>query len=113
MLLPSPGAALCAAKVCCGSLALTWECAPLGALCGGALTCRVFDEDESKNKGGPLRLLIDEGEFGRCLRDKLGFRGRPSVITDLFDELDADGDGEISFDEVRACVRAPPFGRPS
>ena len=66
---------------------------------------RFFDEDERNIKGGPLRLLIDEGEFARCMRYKLGFRGPSSVISEIFEDLDSDGSGEIGFDELFEFIK--------
>ena len=52
---------------------------------------RLFDQDESAVAGGPLRLLIDMGEFGVVMRDQFGFRGNSGVLVEIFESLDTDG----------------------
>ena len=39
--------------------------------------------------GGPLHLTVDEGEFHRAMRTKCGYRGRPEVVSEIFQTLGA------------------------
>lgn len=70
---------------------------------------RVFDEDhklmETSEVTGALYLSIDEGEFIRTMRDKLGFCGKPHVLNELFHSLDSDRSGQIGFDELYEFIR--------
>ena len=70
---------------------------------------RVFDEDckemDSSEVTGALYLSVDEGEFIRAMRDKLGFCGKPHVLNEVFQSLDSDGSGQIGFDELYEFLR--------
>ena len=67
-----------------------------------------FDED-MKARGGSVHLAIDDGEFRRTMRNKLGFRGEPRVLTEIFEILDTDGSGRIGFDELCNGPKTKPW----
>lgn len=40
------------------------------------------------------------------MREKLGFRGRSAVLSEIFASLDSDDSGQVGFDELYASLRA-------
>ena len=60
---------------------------------------KIFDQDPD------CALLIDDVEFFRTMRTKLGFRGPTRVLQDVFRMLDTDNSGAIGFDELFEFVR--------
>ena len=60
---------------------------------------KIFDQDPD------CALLIDDVEFFRTMRTKLGFRGLTRVLQDVFRMLDTDNSGAIGFDELFEFVR--------
>jgi Ca2+-binding EF-hand superfamily protein len=70
--------------------------------CGGHIAdlIRIFDTDE-----GDAALLIDDVEFYKAMRERLGYRGPTYVLRDVFRSLDSDGSGAIGFDELFEFVR--------
>ena len=65
---------------------------------------RLFDQDGKGDHSGPLHLKIDLGEFSDFM-NKIGYSGRKAVLHDVFDGLDEDGDGSISFHELFEFIR--------
>ena len=55
---------------------------------------RLFDQDAGS------AMLVDDVEFHKAMREQFGYKGSKWTIDALFKSLDADGDGEIGFDEL-------------
>ena len=60
---------------------------------------KIFDVDADS------KLNIDDVEFYSAMRNTLGYKGPKHVIEEIFDELDSDKNGYISFDEIFEFVR--------
>ena len=62
-------------------------------------------------------MLIDGGEFHRCVRERFGYGGKAEVLTAIFGGLDTDGSGTIGFDELFEFIKGrrhslDPRGKP-
>ena len=60
----------------------------------------IFDQDV-----GSTEKQIDDIEFYKAMRERLGFRGPIHVLQEVFKSLDTDGSGMIGFDELFEFVR--------
>ena len=60
---------------------------------------KIFDVDAS------LALVIDDVEFYRAMRHRLGYTGPHHVLKAVFASLDSNADGHVSFDELYEFVR--------
>ena len=77
---------------------------------------RVFDKD-GRDDGGPIHLNIDDAEFRFAMREKLGFRGKNEVLSEIFMALDENDNGQVGFHEIYEFIRGKrhsldPRGRP-
>lgn len=70
----------------------------------GSSGAQVADLLGMFNESGSANLLIDDSKFHVTMR-KLGYRGMPHVLDDIFQSLDADGSGSIGYDELFEFVR--------
>ena len=55
---------------------------------------KLFDDDND------MELQIDDMEFHKAMRTHFKYQGPAAVLDEVFKSLDADGSGEIGFDEL-------------
>ena len=68
--------------------------------------------DSNRTSGNPLVHAhdrtdkgIDDVQFYAAMTRRFGYRGTPWVLSTVFRGIDADGDGEVCFDELWEWVR--------